>query len=214
MPSGSSSAWPPAPGQQEQASWSGSEPNWYESRRASSSTRPGLSHADSHRSASGETRIWTPEPSSEYSVERGLRPASAHPSTSDWGREPRDRPHTSGYTDWERYPPSSRPWSASGDTLRSRSTGGPLFTHAPSPISHQSPLPLTASPPSLYQDAYAERVSTTSHYSRVLVGSLGAVCQRLKGLDGQTGLYFFTHDLGIRTEGTFSLRFTLVDLSS
>jgi hypothetical protein len=64
------------------------------------------------------------------------------------------------------------------------------------------------------ESAYPERMSTTSHYSRVLVGSMGAVCQRLKDLNGDPGLFFFAHDLGIRTEGTFSLRFTLVDLTS
>jgi hypothetical protein len=42
---------------------------------------------------------------------------------------------------------------------------------------------------------------------------MGAGCQRLKGLDGQYGFFFFAHDLGIRTEGTFTLRFTLVDIS-
>lgn len=66
----------------------------------------------------------------------------------------------------------------------------------------------------LYPDSYSDRLSSTSHYSRVLVGSMGAVCQRLKGLDGQPGMFFFAHDLGIRTEGTFSLRFSLVDIST
>jgi hypothetical protein len=98
--------------------------------------------------------------------------------------------------------------------------GGPRFTHAPalSPISSQSSLPALGSLPSLtttplYAESYAERLNSSSHYSRVLVGSMGAVCQRLKGLDGQPGLFFFARDLGIRTEGTFSLRFTLVDIT-
>lgn len=52
------------------------------------------------------------------------------------------------------------------------------------------------------------------NYSRVLVGSLCSVCQRLQDEDGKTGLFFFAHDLGIRTEGTFTLKFTLTDLSS
>lgn len=60
----------------------------------------------------------------------------------------------------------------------------------------------------------ASSVIAPPNYSRVLVGSLCAVCQRLQDQDGQTGLFFFAHDLGVRTEGTFSLKFTLTDLTS
>ena len=65
------------------------------------------------------------------------------------------------------------------------------------------------------------RLSTTSsfpvqqaHYSRVLVGSLCTACQRLQDDKGEMGLFFFAHDLGVRTEGIFSLKFTLTDLTS
>jgi hypothetical protein len=53
-----------------------------------------------------------------------------------------------------------------------------------------------------------------AHFSRVLVGSLCTACQRLQDENGQTGLFFFAHDLGVRTEGTFTLKFTLTDLTS
>lgn len=52
------------------------------------------------------------------------------------------------------------------------------------------------------------------NYSRVLVGSVSTVCQRLQDEDGKMGLFFFAHDLGIRTEGTFTLRFSLTNLAS
>lgn len=182
-----------------------------------------------------DSRGWTPESTlmTEYGSERhgpswssAYRPATSA-ADSGWGskdpvyREP--RPHTAGYGDWDRMhtsPRSGRPWSSSESDshTRSWSSHGTLYTHAPSSMTYPSPLPLTASPvstsPHLYPDsAFPERMSTTSHYSRVLVGSMGAVCQRLKDLDGEPGLFFFAHDLGIRTEGTFSLRFTLVDLT-
>lgn len=126
-----------------------------------------------------------------------------------------------GYAEWDRhFGASVRPWGASGDEHWSRqhrysqssqgqSTTGMPFVTSPTPA-----------PATMYPEAYAERLtssaapSASSHYSRVLVGSMGAVCQRLKDLDGNTGLFFFAHDLGIRTEGTFSLRFTLADLTS
>lgn len=60
----------------------------------------------------------------------------------------------------------------------------------------------------------ASSVLAPPNYSRVLVGSLCAACQRLQDEDGRTGLFFFAHDLGVRTEGTFTLKFTLTDLSS
>lgn len=54
----------------------------------------------------------------------------------------------------------------------------------------------------------------TANYSRVLVGSLTTICQRLQDENGETGLFFFAHDLGIRTEGVFTLRFTLTNITS
>jgi hypothetical protein len=48
----------------------------------------------------------------------------------------------------------------------------------------------------------------------VLVGSLCTVCQKLQDEHGRPGLFFFTHDLGVRTEGTFRLKFSLANLSS
>lgn len=56
--------------------------------------------------------------------------------------------------------------------------------------------------------------SSPSPHSRVLVGSLTSICQRLKDENDQLGLFFFAHDLGIRTEGVFSLKFSLVNLTS
>ncbi|ORY29506.1 velvet factor-domain-containing protein [Naematelia encephala] len=55
---------------------------------------------------------------------------------------------------------------------------------------------------------------SAANFSRVLVGSLTAHCQRLSDENDQPGLFFFAHDLGVRTEGLFRLRFTLVNLAS
>lgn len=174
-------------------------------------------------------RGWTPEtPHMEYGADRSFRPATSGGAEGGWRREAvypgsadSGRPHTATYSgDWDRMYPggsvaSSRPWSSAGETDRRQSS---LYHHSRPPVTPQSSMPLTASPvgtsASLYPDAYAERATPTSHYSRVLVGSMGAVCQRLKGLNGDYGLFFFAHDLGIRTEGTFSLRFTLVDITT
>ncbi|RSH84427.1 uncharacterized protein EHS24_005948 [Apiotrichum porosum] len=209
---------------------------WYDEQRpSSSSSRHGPPLVEppqpyGPRQVSADRWPPTPESAPQTFPDYGSmeRPGSGHASyrsgsgDGGWYREPsypRDvRPHTAGY-EYDRQYGGGRPWS-SGDGSRSRSQV-PLFTHVPaaSPIGSQSGLPLVSSPGSStanshYPDTYADRLTATSHYSRVLVGSMGAVCQRLKGLDGEPGLFFFAHDLGIRTEGTFSLRFTLADISS
>jgi hypothetical protein len=56
--------------------------------------------------------------------------------------------------------------------------------------------------------------SAPQYHSRVLVGSTTAICQRLFDEDGKLGLFFFAHDLGVRTEGVFTLKFALTDLAS
>lgn len=50
-------------------------------------------------------------------------------------------------------------------------------------------------------------------FSRVLVGADVCCCQKLLGGDGKLGMFFFAHDLGVRTEGTFRLRFSLSNLA-
>lgn len=68
-------------------------------------------------------------------------------------------------------------------------------------------------PPSPPRDEEEQEMVGAS-YSRVLVGSLCATCLRLQDEDGQQGLFFFAHDLGVRTEGTFRLKFSLANIAS
>ncbi|KAI9632530.1 velvet factor [Dioszegia hungarica] len=104
------------------------------------------------------------------------------------------RPSTSGH------PTSSR----FRNTPASRSTSGLV------------PAPLATSLPE--EESEDEEDSSTptggGNFSRVLVGSVCAICQRLTDENGNEGLFFFTHDLAVRTEGTFRLKFSLSDLSS
>lgn len=58
----------------------------------------------------------------------------------------------------------------------------------------------------------ADDTRYNANFSRVLVGSVCAMCQRLTDEDGEEGLFFFTHDLAVRTEGTFRLKFSLSNL--
>ncbi|KAI9618286.1 hypothetical protein KEM48_006831 [Puccinia striiformis f. sp. tritici PST-130] len=51
-------------------------------------------------------------------------------------------------------------------------------------------------------------------YTRNLIGALAQSASRLQGMDGQPGIFFIFHDLSVRTEGIFCLRFTLVVLGN
>jgi len=51
-------------------------------------------------------------------------------------------------------------------------------------------------------------------YTRNLIGALAQSGCKLKGMDGQPGVFFIFHDLSVRTEGMFCLRFTLVLLGN
>lgn len=93
----------------------------------------------------------------------------------------------------------------------SRPTSGyfaPRATVKAEPASVPTPRPATAEEDS---DSSTSS-SSTDHgsYSRVLVGLLGEVCHKLQGVDGQLGLFFFPKSLGVRTEGSFALKCTLV----
>jgi len=138
-------------------------------------------------SSSSQHRVsWSTE-SSRPSLGDAAPPP--RPSTGSWS----DRPRTGGGM-------SSRP-----------STGGTI--HSPR---HDHPYASSESsygfPPT--PEGTRMQLAPAVNYSRVLVGSVTANCQRLKDEHGQTGLFFFTHDLGIRTEGVFALRFKLTNLAS
>ena len=119
----------------------------------------------------------------------------------------------------------------SGFSGRPSTSGARPSTGSSYPLPTTPTLPQPSPPtyPSTHSSPYVESfqeygdpsrlqigTATTAeaNYSRVLVGALGCVCQRLLDEDGQPGLFFFAHDLGVRTEGTFRLRFRLTSLTT
>ncbi|WVW80016.1 hypothetical protein I302_101989 [Kwoniella bestiolae CBS 10118] len=145
----------------------------------------------------------------------------------------KDRPSSS----WS----EMRPWSSGLNTVtRPSSSAGPggQIIAPPSPHSSQfaysskfadqqwppTPGSLTYAqhPPEVPWEAERARYNIPSHssaqpaaqYSRVLVGKVTAVCHKLQDEEDKPGLYFFAADLGIRTEGTFTLRMTMTDIAS
>mgnify|MGYP002718785541 CR=1 FL=1 len=127
---------------------------------------------------------------------------------------------------------SNRPFHSDPPTRGSRPGTGSSWTDRPRTSGGLS-RPSTAGDPSMsrYDPRYASSESSygfpltpeaaavtfptsAPNYSRVLVGSLTATCRRLKDAEGVPGMFFFAHDLGVRTEGVFTLKFTLVNIAS
>ncbi|OCF39857.1 hypothetical protein I317_06350 [Kwoniella heveanensis CBS 569] len=177
--------------------------------------RPGSSSGGVYRPRTGQSGF---EGSQSGDYGYGGRPISSSSSmysSAEYGA--RDRPSSS----W-----SNRP-STSGEDLRSpRSStqfeysvrmADPLYPPTPG----TGPPAMSFAPPDPYSSgsgAYeydkTRYISSqpAAQYSRVLVGKSVAVCHKLQDEDDKPGLYFFTADLGIRTEGTFVLRMVMMDL--
>lgn len=51
-------------------------------------------------------------------------------------------------------------------------------------------------------------------YTKNLIGTTVASANKLYNLDGKLGIFFVFHDLSLRTEGNFRLKFSLIDVSS
>ncbi|WRT65582.1 uncharacterized protein IL334_002527 [Kwoniella shivajii] len=164
----------------------------------------------------------------------GTRPESS--SSSNWSIPTeygtKERPSSSAW-------PEMRPWSSG--IIHSRPTSsaglhmGGMGNAPPSPHSSQfaynpklpeqlwPPTPGSVTfaqqemyPPNAWEMEKARYASAlpAAQYSRVLVGKVTAVCHKLQDENDRPGLYFFAADLGIRTEGTFTLRMTMTDIAS
>lgn len=55
---------------------------------------------------------------------------------------------------------------------------------------------------------------STSLRMRNLVGSLVSSASKLYDLDGNLGIFFVFPDVSIRSEGTYKLKFSLIDIGS
>jgi len=155
----------------------------------------------------------------DYSFGRFSSGSVRQPSTMsppESSREPRlatassDRPPSSGYFS------SGRPLASAGGSPSSRRGRAPFLGSPTSPLHEQTFYAPSESSAGYPRTPELPRLQLppTANCSRVLVGSLYSICQKLQDENGQQGLFFFAHDLGVRTEGRFTLKFTLVNLIS
>ncbi|CAL3961870.1 hypothetical protein PZA11_000813 [Diplocarpon coronariae] len=133
----------------------------------------------------------------------------AQPST---GQYP---PHTSGQS----YAPSngySQPGSQTGYYQN-----GPISAHVDYPPPNQQPpshqyAPMPSRPYTPQEMAvargHAGHSSPQGMFTRNLIGSLSASAFRLTDYDDKIGIWFVLQDLSVRTEGSFRLRFSFVDV--
>lgn len=81
-----------------------------------------------------------------------------------------------------------------------------------SSVSHSPPTPGVAGTKSNSESGNMDNPSPAA--TRNLIGSLVASAAKLFNTDDQLGIYFVFQDLSIRTEGTFRLGFSLMDVGS
>ena len=120
-----------------------------------------------------------------------------------------ERPRTSGYAS------TSRPTTSDEGSISGRGGRSPQLEPS-TPVHEQNFYASSESSfgyPRTPDHSRPDFPTSPGKYSRVLVGSLYSVCQRLQDQHGQQGLFFFAHDLGVRTEGIFTLRFNLMSLA-
>ncbi|EFP92808.2 uncharacterized protein PGTG_18587 [Puccinia graminis f. sp. tritici CRL 75-36-700-3] len=93
---------------------------------------------------------------------------------------------------------------------------GPSSKSAISNIIHPGGTSSGATPPYYPRPALdsSARPNGEMAYTRNLIGALAQSASKLKGMDGQPGIFFIFHDLSVRTEGIFCLRFTFVVLGN
>lgn len=190
---------------------------WFSSSTVNSESR----YKDSVSSIASE--VLTPMRESGPPFDRPLTQGTDRPMTGYGSDRPPsssyDRPPFGGHHP-DKYPPYhwERPSTSGGGGVGSHVTFDPHSRdrehERDGDRDQQRSLYLSPRQTHQHRLSNASSVIAPPNYSRVLVGSLCAVCQRLQDQDGQTGLFFFAHDLGVRTEGTFSLKFTLTDLTS
>ncbi|KAK8861470.1 hypothetical protein IAR55_002290 [Kwoniella newhampshirensis] len=199
-----------------------------EENPASSSrlTLPALQRQQQQRPSSSSS-LWN-RPRTSYSTDLSTAPTEysfgrpISSSGSSWyastDQGAKDRP-SSGWSD-------ARPWSSGIFSHRPASSGeigiSPRSSHfgrMPEQygMPYTSPLMRSEIYPTSSWEAERSRYASgqaAAQYSRVLVGKVTAVCHKLQDEDGRPGLFFFAADLGIRTEGTFTLRMAMTDLVS
>lgn len=201
------------------------------------SVRPGLGRSLSQLGASENQRLELPRPvtaPSSSPTPHTLRPLPAQPGRanlrplSSSGRPSsahdllQQRRESWGHS--STLPPLEYPGGRPSTSSSGFYTDRPGTAYTDRPGTADQPLPRTPSEtyyPQLprendfvLHEEYEEynRPRSPVAYSRVLVGSLTAMCQRLQAPEGKPGLFFFAHDLGVRTEGQFTLRFSLGSL--
>lgn len=129
---------------------------------------------------------------------------------------------------------SFRPWADENHveapplaSLLAEQVATPLALEPPALIHNTSPIKPrhSSSSSSSNQPRHSSSGSTSnrrarsptktdpSRYCQSLVGSTVAPCEVLLDTNGQEGMFFVFHDLSIRTQGQYRLRFLIVDLN-
>lgn len=179
------------------------QPDPYERRRSSTSTfvstAPSYSTRESFESSEAP-QVHYNRPSEMYrpsGIPEVIPERSSLSSTEERQRNRR--------SDSIQVPTDAMSAFSLGPPSSSSSSTAPLFAPvSPFDRSKFSPASSTLSLPPLALPPVA------GNYSRALFGGLVTTAHRLTDLDGEPGIFFFGHEVSVRAEGRFRLRFCLM----
>ena len=205
------------------------QPEPYERRRSSTSTfvstAPSYSTRESFDSAAAAAEpAFYNRPSELYRPSGGgggrpeVIPERSSLSSTESQRE-RDRQRrsdsiqvpTDAMSAFSLGPPSSS--SASSSSAATASSRAPLFSPpqpAAAAVGIDSPFDRSRLSPASSAVSLPTAPPVAGTYSRALFGGLVTTAHRLTDLDGQPGIFFFGHEVSVRAEGRFRLRFCLL----
>ncbi|KAF4332576.1 hypothetical protein FBEOM_13623 [Fusarium beomiforme] len=154
--------------------------------------------------------------------------SSIEPGTSSYQQQSLPPSRESGYGQsqgmnyGQDYPPPVQQSFGQAPSYQPSSSYGPPQQYYPrhGGYSAEPPAPPPGGP---FRNGYGQDQNTLTRmavvggqpqgmFTRNLIGSLAASAFRLEDTEGQSGIWFVLQDLSVRTEGTFRLRFSFVNV--
>ncbi|CAF3575064.1 hypothetical protein SNK03_001559 [Fusarium graminearum] len=154
--------------------------------------------------------------------------STLEPSTPSYQQQALPPSRESGYPQGQglgyaqEYPPSVQQGYGQAPSYQSSSSYGPPQQYFPRHSGYNTDPPASSANP-LFRNGYGQDQNALTRmavvgtqpqgmFTRNLIGSLAASAFRLNDTDKKAGIWFVLQDLSVRTEGTFRLRFSFVNV--
>ncbi|QPC75860.1 hypothetical protein HYE68_006612 [Fusarium pseudograminearum] len=154
--------------------------------------------------------------------------STLEPSTPSYQQQALPPSRESGYPQGQglgygqEYPPSVQQGYGQAPSYQSSSSYGPPQQYFPRHSGYNADPPASSAGPP-FRNGYGQDQNALTRmavvgtqpqgmFTRNLIGSLAASAFRLNDTDKKAGIWFVLQDLSVRTEGTFRLRFSFVNV--